>query len=264
MKQCSSQNCPSCVKHSNTATFAELGDDKFSKRMVPNVWDQPWSGDAVRYVEDNLKDAKFLELASIRGVAQSTGGFIRLEDKPAKYAIGGLSGCVAVVVASRAGLYISHHWEVGAYSPGHWKVGLQEIFQKKVLDEITHGAGDDMRALSAFIGENGPFSNEYNPAAFIIQRSETIHESDEYDAAYNKKNRQLADRVESITGIKPQIRRYSYALRSEVKQSIKGMILFQYDPDAFVCEEQQAQYTLWTESTLVHFDIWSPLENQAP
>lgn len=246
MQQCSPQNCWSCGPNCDTTTFAELGESKLSRRASPNT---------------NDEGVHYLETRSAREGYESTGGFIRFEDKPASYAMGPLEGCVSVVVLSRAGLYISHHWEIYAYSPGLWETGHRELFQKLVLDALTIEDEDDMRALRFFVGENGPFEKQYNPVAFVLQRREIIGESNEYDRGYNDKNIQVAAHVEQLTGITPLIVKYYNKLDTLNDPSIGGKVQIDYGIDETVCGPQPS-YSLWIDGNVVAFDVWDALSNQ--
>ena len=267
IKQCS-QNCSTCAAPSlpgstsiqpGTNSISSRQEKILSKRVMSNPWDEPWHKDMTRYVKDLGDNVPYVNLDSVRGGPQSIAFFAELGKNPLSFGMGKLTGCVSVAVVSRKAVYISHHWEVGAYSVGNWKPTSDDHFQRYVLDELSHGAGRDMPSLSQYAGESGPFANRYQPAAFIVHRRSSNRPK--YDEGYNKKNIDLGVHVANILGFEPNFALYSRA-GDAIEDSMQGVVLFQYDPDGLADCEQQSMTRLWLEEKLLFSDIYDPVEGQ--
>ncbi|KAJ5885438.1 hypothetical protein N7495_009948 [Penicillium taxi] len=249
-EQCS-QNCTSCVLPS-TYKFTP------AKRLLSSP------SDLSETIEDYLKrlylSTEWLEMESESSVGESTAAYWELGDETEIIGVGVLLGCVSVVVASHKGIYISHHWEIPAFSTSDWVINTQEQFKNYVLDKIEYGGGSDMPSLKRYTGASGPFKPEYGPKAYVLRRRQSEHEA--YDVDYMNRCQELANLVSRLVGVTTEVVAYKNDGTSTVSSA--GKAVFQYDPNElpYICSEQTAISRFWVETDKVFEVLWEALDTQ--
>lgn len=269
-KQCG-QNCDTCQAPSSPSSSSKPSlrsreEHTLSKRLIPNPMGPPWNGNLANYVSDHLygdlQEDEWVNMDSSRGVGKSIGTLRELGDEPWVMQMGQLSGCTATLTLSQKALFLTHHWEVGAYSPGGWQNGTQERFKSWVLDELWRGGGSEDMPSLRHVMDSGDFARKYNPAAMVFQRRESGRAG--YDSEYNAKNMQLGRTLYRITGIVPKLAKYTPLFDPLVDNDLKGMIFIQYDPKGLDdgCGGTRAQLNVWLEQSLAWTAHWARLPHQ--
>ncbi|KAL4916197.1 hypothetical protein BDW62DRAFT_202876 [Aspergillus aurantiobrunneus] len=260
-----SPDCASCTAGEppdteKSARKREEEDKSLAKRVLGNPWEPAWRGSTENYLIDQFPKARWAQMEPTDGVSHSTSIFEKLLDQSFKTALGTLKGCVVVVVVSRKGFYMSHHWEMWSFSQAKWVPGDQKLFQERVLDELRYGAGKDMKSLTRYMRENGPFASEYQPKAYVFMRRSMGNP--DYDFFYRTKVYQLAGTVTQITGLATSVVTYENVHGHDPYNAVLGKLFFEYDPEGLGEGCELALSRLWVESDLVYHDEWTPLESQ--
>ncbi|KAL4916417.1 hypothetical protein BDW62DRAFT_202747 [Aspergillus aurantiobrunneus] len=255
-KQCS-RDCASCARRPPE-------EKSLAKRVFENPWD-PRFGNTINYVAYAISMAEQVQIYPMDGMSYSIARAEALQNVPFKLVIGHLQGCVVVVIVSRWGLYMSHHWEVPSLSRGNWLPADETIFKEQVLDELRFGGGQDMPNLPQFIYEDGPFAAQYHPKAYVFMRRATSRPN--YDRLYQDKVIKIADTVAKITGLETSIDAYDNSWNEspddpDPSSIVRGKIVFEYDPDGLGDICKAAMSRLWVEDKIAYHDEWAPLESQ--
>lgn len=86
--------------------------------------------------------------------------------------IKGMWGCTSVIIASDAGVFISHIWEIPTFATEDHKPQSDDIFLATGLDVLRDGYVDDDTGqnpgFSTLTGQNGVLNIQRRPVVFII------------------------------------------------------------------------------------------------
>jgi len=267
-EQCGT-GCASCASLSTpTATSASKRDLDLTKRTLTKPQDAPYNGDTGAFLVDQYVWAEWVPLGT-GGRSNPTALYHELKNERYDMAVQGLYGCTSVVVVSEKAVYMSHFWEVPGFSQGDWGIGSQQIFEQEVLTPLEHGdGGSSITGLRQYAGNNGAFSSQYRPAAYIIRPGSSGRP--DYDKAYDKKVDQIVEKVKNILSVSTPPIPITYTRVGGNDYLIpQGKVLFQYDPvesrqATDSCPIQQAMERLWVENKprYVHQRYWVAYDDQ--
>lgn len=229
----------------------------FSKRTLRTPAN--YGGNAEDFLLSEYLSAEPLNIIGTNG-GSSTGFARPLNNDRYDATVHGLYGCTSVVVASQAGMWISHFWEIPSFraAEGSWgrPRSAPDIFNfnDHVIKQMQNG-GPDIPGLREFIAAGREFGTSQGPVwAIVTPRdfSEVVG-SWRYEPEVNEIKAVLSNLFPAAP---PVI--IDYQPRSdEIFQSYtaSGKILFQFDPfQALItdnnnpCEVyQQAAFRLWVE-----------------
>ncbi|KAJ5397256.1 hypothetical protein N7509_005369 [Penicillium cosmopolitanum] len=250
---------------SSSSKRSHLSSSSIRKRQPEDIEKRTLQSpvrDGSAYVTQQLETADFMDYDS----AWVQSDFEALEGEAFKSAIGTLSGCVAIVVVSRKGIFRSHIWEKPLIGPdGDFSsLSSDAYFQENCLNTVRDG-GIDSPSVSRWT--SAELSGDNNAKAFIFKRLSSGH--DQYDQGYDGKVDQIQTLVNRITGLTAQVVEYQNRVNNidDFGMSEMGKIFFEYDPQAVNageegCEDWRASYRLWVESGLAGSDLWEPYDNQ--
>lgn len=268
LEQCGT-GCASCASISTpTATSASKRDLDLTKRTLTKPQDAPYNGDTGAFLVDQYVWAEWVPLGT-GGRSNPTALYHELKNERYDMAVQGLYGCTSVVVVSEKAVYMSHFWEVPGFSQGDWGIGSQQRFEEEVLNPLENGdGGSAIPGLRQYAGNNGAFSSQYRPAAYIIKPGSSGRP--DYDKAYEKKVDQIVEKVKNILGVSTPPIPITYTRVGGNDYLIpQGKVLFQYDPvesrqATDSCPIQQAMERLWVENKprYVHQRYWVAYDDQ--
>ncbi|CRK33926.1 hypothetical protein BN1708_006195 [Verticillium longisporum] len=165
-------------------------------------------------------------------------------NKPFKMGIKGMCGCTAVIVTSKKGAYISHHWERptviaafekhGAPTPG--AADGETVFQQDVIEELHD-------ALTC-LGFNK--NEDKDVQVFIFTKVDTSSRTVKYAPQVDQIKNKVVERIPGLS--KGDIKDLPYYTRESVANALDtadGKVIISYDPKA---GGGKAGYQVWAGS----------------
>ncbi|PNH46102.1 hypothetical protein VD0004_g1910 [Verticillium dahliae] len=165
-------------------------------------------------------------------------------NKPFKMGIKGMCGCTAVIVTSKKGAYISHHWERptviaafekhGAPTPG--AADGETVFQQDVIEELHD-------ALTC-LGFNK--NEDKDVQVFIFTKVDTSSRTVKYAPQVDLIKNKVVERIPGLS--KGDIKDLPYYTRESVANALDtadGKVIISYDPKA---GGGKAGYQVWAGS----------------
>ena len=226
-----------------------------------------------------LSEYAFAEWLNINGInGGSSTGFARiLGNQRYDAAVHGLFGCTSVVVASQAGMWISHFWELPSFraaeGTGNNPRTAADIanFNDQVINQMQNG-GPDIPGLRQFTAAGGQFDAPQRPVWVIVtpRASSGVAGSWKYEPEVN----QIKNVLNTLFPAAPPVI-IDYQTRpspTDQMNTASGKILFQYDPfQAMISDNnnpcnvyQQAMFRIWVEDrpNYVLQKYWAAETNQ--
>ena len=235
-----------------------------------------YGGNVENFLLAEYKNAEWLNIDGTNG-GLSTGFAKALGNQRLDAAVTGLFGCTSVIVASQAGVWMSHFWEIPSFRATQETWGKARTapdianFNEQVINQMQNG-GPDIPGLRQFTAVGGQFAANQRPAWVIVtpRDSSGVAGSWKYDPEVT----QIKSVLENIfPDVPPIIKDYQpKPSQTDQDETATGKILFQYDPfqnmitdDTNPCNVyQQAMFRIWVEDQpqYVLQKFWAAETNQ--
>ncbi|KAK8111704.1 uncharacterized protein PG998_008161 [Apiospora kogelbergensis] len=168
----------------------------------------------------------------------STAHYMPFLNEPVRMGVKGLYGCTSVIITSKAGAYLSHHWEtpfVNEFNSIRDGRGETEVFSQEVVDYLQ-----DVRCL---------FNKEEDPSTTAVIYTKLADGKIKYEAQVETMKDELASLIPGleINDIKT-IGYTSGQSGSSDPAKAQGKIIVNYDNKA---EDGKAAFEVWAGSRTV-------------
>jgi len=192
-------------------------------------------------------------------------------------AVGGMYGCTSVFVASNAGVWISHFWELHSFRlipglpPRPRTQADRDRFTRDVLNQLRDG-GIYVPGLRQYTGQHGQFGQAQRPVWAIFTPSDGSGSPNQY--RYNEEIDEIRGLLNTLFPAAPDnIIAYDPRADEESQQDTpSGKLVFQYDPFQKIVSNsnnpcvvyQQAMFRVWMEDRPMYIwqKYWFADENQ--
>ncbi|KAL8673195.1 MAG: hypothetical protein Q9168_002387 [Polycauliona sp. 1 TL-2023] len=237
---------------------------ELGKRYLKTPYD--YQGNAAEFMRTEYDLADKLNIFDDHG-GHSTGFSRPLLNKRYDAAVGGLTGCTSVIVASQAGVWVSHFWEVPSFRSskatwtGRTRTGPDRaIFLADVLNQLTAG-GPGLPGLAALTEPGRMFHESQGVVWTIVTPRGFSEQVGTYRYDEELLEIQQALRTLFSKAGPPVIVDYLPIDDQRVRDSVAGgRILFQHEPmftmmpgsgqanaNGHCSYYQQAMFQIWVE-----------------